>query len=186
MTLSNRQPTTKKYDFHEIIDLHQRAIYRYLVRCTGNIDDAQELFQDTFLRAHRAYVGLSADANHQAWLFRIATNLVNNYIRSRERRRKVFLDGAVLAVSHSTSSNSSNSSDAEDALQLQETTHILLKALQALPFRQRTALIQRQFEGLDYRLIAENLECSEDTARAHVYQALRKLRIRWHQMNGGN
>lgn len=179
MTLSDQQPTTKKYDFHEIIDRHQRAIYRYLVRCTGNIDDAQELFQDTFLRAHRAYVGLSADANHQAWLFRIATNLVKNYIRSRERRRKVFVDGAAPAASHSTSSNTSN---AEDDLQLQETAHILLKALQALPFRQRTALIQRQFEGLDYRLIAENLECSEDTARAHVYQALRKLRIRWHQM----
>ena len=183
MTLSNRQPTTKLYDFHEIIELHQRAIYRYLVRCTGNIDDAQELFQDTFLRAHRAYAGLSPDANHQAWLFRIATNLVKNYIRSRERRRKVFVDGAAPAASHSTSSNSSN---AEDTLQLQETAHILLKALQALPFRQRTALIQRQLEGLDYRLIAENLECSEGTARAHVYQALRKLRIRWHQMNDEN
>ena len=183
MTLPDRQLTTKKYDFHEIIDRHQQAIYRYLVRCTGNIDDAQELFQDTFLRAHRAYVSLSADANHQAWLFRIATNLVKNYIRSRERRRKIFVDGEAPAASHSTSSSTAN---AEDDLQSQETAHILLKALQALPFRQRTALIQRQFEGLDYRLIAENLECSEDTARAHVYQALRKLRIRWHQMNDEN
>ena len=54
--------------------------------------------------------------------------------------------------------------------------------VQTLPFRQRTALIQRHFEDLGYRLIAENLECSEGTARAHVYQTLRKLRIRWHQM----
>ncbi len=183
MTLSDRQPTTKKYDFHEIIDHHQQSIYRYLVRRTGHIDDAQELFQDTFLRAHRAYVGLSPDANHQAWLFRIATNLVKNYIRSQQRRRKVFVDGEVPAPLHSTSSNTSN---AEDDLQSQETAHMLLKALQALPFRQRTALIQRQFEGLDYRLIAENLECSEGTARAHVYQALRKLRIRWQQMNDEN
>lgn len=180
MTLSDRQLTTQKYNFHEIMDRNQSAIYRYLVRCTGNIDDAQELFQDTFLRAHRAYVGLSPDANHPAWLFRIATNLVKNYIRSRKRRRKVFVDGEALAPSNSASSNTSN---AEDDLQSQETARILLKALQALPFRQRTALIQRQFEGLDYRLIAENLECSEGTARAHVYQALRKLRIRWHEVN---
>ena len=180
MTLSDRQPTTEKYDFHEIIDRHQRAIYRYLVRCTGNIDDAQKLFQDTFLRAHRAYAGLSNDANHQAWLFRIATNLVKNYIRSRERRRKVFVDGEAPVSSHSSNSNTAHT---EDDLQSQESAHILLNALQALPFQQRTALIQRQFEGLDYRLIAENLECSEGTARAHVYQALRKLRIRWHQMN---
>ena len=180
MTLSEGQPTTEKYDFHGIIDRHQRAIYRYLVRCTGNIDDAQELFQDTFLRAHRAYAGLSNDANHQAWLFRIATNLVKNYIRSRERRRKVFVDGEAPVSSHGANSNTAHT---EDDLQSQESAHILLNALQALPFRQRTALIQRQFEGLGYRLIAENLECSEGTARAHVYQALRKLRIRWHQMN---
>ena len=119
MTLSDRQPTTEKYDFHEIIDRHQRAIYRYLVRCTGNIDDAQELFQDTFLRAHRAYVGLSTDANHQAWLFRIATNLVKNYIRGQQRRRKVFVDEEASASSNNTSSN------AEDDLQSQETAHIL-------------------------------------------------------------
>jgi RNA polymerase sigma-70 factor (ECF subfamily) len=58
-----------------------------------------------------------------------------------------------------------------------ETAHTLLTAIDALPFRQRVALVQRQFEGLDYPAIAANLGCSQDSARAHVYQALRKLRL---------
>lgn len=51
--------------------------------------------------------------------------------------------------------------------------------LDRLSFRQRTAVIQRQIEGLAYREIAGNLNCSEQTARAHVYQGLRKLRAGW-------
>ena len=63
------QPGNTARAFGEIVDLHQRSVYRYLVRCTGKDDDAQELFQETFLRAYRAYADLPADANHRAWLF---------------------------------------------------------------------------------------------------------------------
>ena len=58
-----------------------------------------------------------------------------------------------------------------------ETARTLLTSIEALPFHQRAALIQRQFEGLDYHTIATNLGCSLESARAHVYQALRKLRL---------
>jgi DNA-directed RNA polymerase specialized sigma24 family protein len=51
-----------------------------------------------------------------------------------------------------------------------------LAVIDDLPFHQRAALIQRQFDGLDYAAIAVHLGCSQESARAHVYQALRKLR----------
>lgn len=161
--------------FGEIVDLHQHSVYRYLIRCTGNSDDAQELFQETFLRAYRAYGDLPTDANHQAWLFRIATNLVKNYIRDRQRYRKIFVaDGPIP-------SSKVHPTTPEQTFHSQETAQLLLNAIGALPFRQRTALIQRQLEGLAYREIAENLGCSENSARAHVYQALKKLRTCWRQ-----
>lgn len=165
--------------FGEIVDLHQRSVYRYLIRCTGNGDDAQELFQETFLRAHRAYGDLPTDANHRAWLFRIATNLVKNYIRGRQRHRKVFVadDPRPSSKGHPTTP--------EQTFHSQETAQLLLNAIGALPFRQRTALIQRQLEGLAYREIAANLGCSEDSARAHVYQALKKLRAYWQRVTTG-
>ena len=174
-------PATEKLSntaraFGEIVDLHQRSVYRYLVRCTGNGDDAQELFQETFLRAYRAYTELPADANQRAWLFRIATNLVKNYIRARQRYRKVFV------ADESSPSLKVHPTTPEQTFHSQETAQVLLNALRALPFRQRTAVIQRQLEGLAYREIAENLDCSEDSARAHVYQALKKLRAYWQRV----
>lgn len=165
--------------FGEIVDLHQRAVYRYLIRCTGNGDDAQELFQETFLRAYRAYADLPTDANHRAWLFRIATNLVKNYIRGRQRYRKIFVADGPLP------SSEIQPTTPEQMLHSQETAQLLLNAIGVLPFRQRTALIQRQLEGLAYREIAANLHCSEDSARAHVYQALKKLRAYWQRVTTG-
>lgn len=175
MTQTTKQSENKAKTFGEIVDLNQHAIYRYLVRCTGNRDDAQELFQDTFLRSHRAYAELPADANHRAWLFRIATNLVKNYIRGRQRYRKVF--GADEAAFPSNGQPNTP----EQMFHSHETAQVIFDAIQALSFRQRTAVIQRQLEGLTYAEIAENLHCSEDSARAHVYQALKKLRAFWQQ-----
>ena len=179
MALVTAQSGNKARVFGEIVDLHQHAVYRYLVRCTGNDDDAQELFQETFLRAYRAYADLPTDANHRAWLFRVATNLVKNYIRGRQRYRKVFVADAPLP------SPGLHPATPEQAVHSQETAQVLLNALRALPFKQRTALIQRQLEGFAYREIAENLDCSEDSARAHVYQALKKLRADWQRSATG-
>lgn len=165
--------------FSRLVDLNQRAVYRYLVRCTGNEDDAQELFQETFLRAQRAYAKLAPDANQRAWLFRIATNLVKNHARSRRRYRNVFVS------ERTTGPSGGQPTTPEHALHARQTARILIHLLDRLSFRQRTAVIQRQLEGLPYREIAENLHCSQETARAHVYQGLRKLRAGWQDACAG-
>ena len=107
---------------------------------------------------------------------RIAVNLSKNYVRDRQRRGRVLvdeeqgysLDGEFLAEA---------GTDMEGTMISRETARTLLTTIEALPFHQRAALIQRQFEGLDYHTIAANLGCSLESARAHVYQALRKLRL---------
>ncbi|MCS6926796.1 MAG: sigma-70 family RNA polymerase sigma factor [Candidatus Binatia bacterium] len=160
--------------FPEVVTRHQQAVYRYLYRCTRNPQDTQDLFQETFLRAYRAYAALPADADHRAWLMRIAINLSKNYVRDRRRRmlveenRESEEKGELLLKT---------GMDTEETMIARETAQRLLAAIDALPFRQRTALIQRQFEGLEYHVIANNLACSPEAARAHVYQALRKLRL---------
>lgn len=159
--------------FVTLIDTHQHAVYRYLVRCTGNEDDAQDLFQETFLRAHRAYAAFSGDTGHRAWLFRIATNLAKNHVRAQRRRGNVFVSGCEPAPP------ARQPVTPEHLLHSGQTARALQGLLDRLSFRQRTAVIQRQIEGLTYREIAGNLNCSEQTARAHVYQGLRKLRAGW-------
>ena len=174
--MSATQRQDERLPFAEVVTLHQKPVYGYLLRFTRNPHDAQDLFHDTFLHACRAYAALPADADLRAWLMRIAVNLSKNYVRDRQRRGRVLvdeaqghsLDGELLAEAHT---------DAEDTMISRETARTLLATIETLPFRQRAALVQRQFEGLDYQAIAANLGCSPESARAHVYQALRKLRL---------
>src|SRR5574342_750517 len=73
--------------FEAIVATHHGEIHRYLARVTARPAEADDLSQETFLRAFRAYRALPADANVRAWLFAIATNLYRNSLRSAKRRR---------------------------------------------------------------------------------------------------
>src|SRR5262245_49410843 len=73
--------------FDGIVAAHHAEIYRYLLRVTGRPAEADDLSQETFLRAYRAHHALPLDANVRAWLFAIATNLTRNHFRSEKRRR---------------------------------------------------------------------------------------------------
>jgi RNA polymerase sigma-70 factor, ECF subfamily len=176
MAMSAARQQVDRLPFAEVVTLHQRAIYGYLLHFTRNLHDAQDLFQETFLRAYRAYAVLPTDADVRAWLMRIAVNLSKNYVRDRRRRNRVLADEE-QGQDHEHAFIAEYNNDTEQTMISRETAHTLLTTIDALPFRQRTALIQRQFEGLEYDAIAANLECSPESARAHVYQALRKLRF---------
>jgi RNA polymerase sigma-70 factor (ECF subfamily) len=176
MAMSARQSKIERLPFAEVVSLHQKAVYGYLLRFTRNPHDAQDLFQDTFLRAHRAYAALPAEVDLRAWLMRIAINLTKNFVRDRQRRSRVLveenLDNALVEERQPAASMHT-----EGIMISREVARKLLATIDTLPFHQRAALVQRQFEGLDYQAIATNLNCSQESARAHVYQALRKLRL---------
>src|ERR1051325_6509712 len=73
--------------FEAVMATQHAEIYRYLRRVTFRSAEAEDLSQETFLRAFRAYRALAPDANVRAWLFAIATNLFRNSLRSGKRRR---------------------------------------------------------------------------------------------------
>src|SRR6185503_3681132 len=74
--------------FEALMSDHHAEIYRYVLRVTGRRQDADDLAQETFLRAFRAHRALPPDANVRAWLFTIATNLCRNHFRGEARRRR--------------------------------------------------------------------------------------------------
>lgn len=154
--------------FDSIIDLYQREIYRYALHLTRNQADADDLYQDTFLKAYRAYDRLDGTPNYRAWLYRIATNtfLSDRRKAGRERPLDLLTDGEVAAVQEDQPA----SLDARDLLMEIE------QFIQTLPEKQRVALVLRKYQEFDYRQIGEVLKCSEEAARANVYEALRKLR----------
>lgn len=148
---------------------HHAEIYRYVLRVTGRRQDADDLAQETFLRAFRAHRTLPPDANSRAWLFTIATNLTRNHFRSQKRRRLAY----ALVV---TETRATDDERPDTVTMSQEIGAAVEKVVSGLPLRQRLAFLQRKVHGLDYEAIGQSLECSAETARAHVFQALRKVR----------
>lgn len=160
--------------FETFVTVHHPEIHRYLRRMTARASEADDLSQETFLRAYRAFPALPEDANVRAWLFAIATNLFRNHVRA-EKRRSTF-QAAVLARGSEMSGN-----DPEGESVYQETRTLVEAVVAGLPLKQRTAFVLRKIHELDYETIARTLDCSTDSARAHVFQALRKIR---HGLNG--
>ncbi len=155
--------------FEAVVSAHHGEICRYLRRMIGRAGDADDLSQETFLRAYRAYRSLPGDANVRAWLFSIATNLARNHFRSETRRRRAY--GEVRASARETVDS------AQEAVLVSRETGALVEGIvRRLPLKQRLAFTQRKIHGLDYEAIGRSLGCSAESARAHVFQALRKIR----------
>jgi RNA polymerase sigma-70 factor (ECF subfamily) len=156
-------------DFEAIVLTHHGEIHRYLGRVTARASEADDLAQETFLRAYRAWSGLPPDTNHRAWLYAIATNAYRNHLRSERRRQ----------AAHATVRVTRPAADAggpEGEAAASEIRALVEDAIRRLPLRQRLAFTMRKLEALDYESIGRSLDCSAETARAHVFQALRKIR----------
>lgn len=147
---------------------HGIELARHLRRMVRDDEVAQDLLQDTFLRAHRALARLDADANERAWLYRIATNAALNWLRGRARERRVLERHAREIDVHLPSAGRGVHDDERAAL---------WQKVAALPERQRVALTLRIADEMEYGDIAERMSCTEATARANVYQATKKLRL---------
>jgi RNA polymerase sigma-70 factor (ECF subfamily) len=161
--------------FEEIMRRHEREILRYLLRVSGNREDAADLFQETWLRAYRAYPRLDSENGARPWLYAIATNLCRNRARDSARRARVVVpDKEELPAADTIGKDQrfDHENEGYAAVHLRE-------LISDLPIKQQQALHLRYFAGLGYAAMANALGCSEDSARANVSQAMRKLKARW-------
>jgi RNA polymerase sigma-70 factor (ECF subfamily) len=148
---------------------HGLELARHLRRIVRDDEAAQDLLQDTFLRAHRALARLDGQANVRAWLYRIATNVALNHVRDRARERRAMDAHAREAPGHAAFDGGAERDD--------ERRRALWRRVAELPERQRVALTLRIADELDYTAIAARMGISAEAARANVYQATRKLRL---------
>lgn len=158
--------------FDDTLARHGAEIYRYALHLTRNRPDADDLYQDTALKAFRAWNRLPCDANHRAWLYRIATNTFLSDKRKTSRLRSLDADAAAETIPAANRDHDGRL-DAGDLLCDVEAF------IAALPPKQRAALVQRKYLDMGYPEIAASLGSSEDAARRSVHEALRKLRDRF-------
>lgn len=157
--------------FEMVLERYQTEIFRFAVHLTRNQADADDLYQETVLKAYRAFDRLDGEANHRAWLYRIATNTFLSDRRKRGRERP--LDDVQASQLPGKATDDAARLDAGKLLREVDAF------VASLPDKQRLALIQRKYHDLSYADIAINLRCSEAAARANVHEALRKLRNRF-------
>ncbi len=149
---------TDPLTFGQLLERHERELFAYALRLSGQRADAEDLYQDTFLAAFRAWPP-PRRGNERAWLYRIATNRAID----RERRAKrIVANVDDLAIAAPT----------RDDVTLVD----LAGAIETLPAGQRAAFVLRKVQGLGYAEIATALDCSEEAARARVSEALRKVK----------
>ncbi|MGH7796839.1 MAG: RNA polymerase sigma factor [Candidatus Binatia bacterium] len=161
--------------FEQIVQQHERGIMRYLLRVSGNRQDAADLFQETWLRAYRAYPRLKPESDVRPWLYAIAVNLSRNRARDGARRARVLVADDQENPAADRIGKVHRSLDENDGY---AAVH-MRELMAALPAKQREALHLRYFAGLDYAEIAAAVDCSQQSARANVSQAIRKLKSMW-------
>lgn len=166
-------------DFQTEAMPHLDALYRYALRLTRNDKDAEDLVQDTFLRAFRFWGNYQQGTNCKAWLFRIMKNLFLNKIDKRKRSPDpTSLDDTEEWYLYSQLKEAGPDAVREDPasiFELKDWTEQIQEAIQRLPEDFREPLVLFDGEGMSYQEIADLLELPIGTVRSRLNRARKKL-----------
>lgn len=156
--------------FDELVRLTYSDVYRLAVKLTGNEADANDVVQDTYVRAFRHLRRFRGDASFSTWLYRIASNCASSFLSRRGRHRYESL--TVVEDIAATDLDDDPSLSAE-ASSLRTTIE---RALEQLPARLRAVVELRELEDLSHREIAERLGISESATKVRLHRARQTLR----------
>jgi RNA polymerase sigma-70 factor (ECF subfamily) len=157
--------------FEELVITYQHRLFAVAARMLGSRAEAEEIAQETFLRAHRALPDFRGDARLGTWLYGIASRLCLNRLASSERRLARRDDDALAdAVAPGP--------DAAARLERSELEAALREAIAALPEERRIVVILRDIEGLSYEEIAEALQLEPGTVRSRLHRARMDLKAK--------
>lgn len=163
-------------EFSRVVETHRPQIFRFLLSSTRDVDLAETLTQECFLKAHRNWGSFRGESTAMTWLMRIAINLQKDHWRNRRmqfwrqtRTNSVDLDEASEWLP-------SGERSVEQRLLAREQVGRVWKAVEGLSERQRTVFLLRYVEEQELSEIARATGLSEGTVKAHLSRALGKVR----------
>lgn len=180
-TLVARARTGDADAYRVLVERHGRALFRLAFRMTGNPQDAEDVVQESFLRAYRQLAKFDERASFGTWLYRIASNCSLDLVRSRKRRSEhqalaeSSVDPGGPAVDPMLSVPSHDPTP-ERAAMSGEVRDRLAEAMNELSATERTAFVLRHFEGMRIEEVSRVLECQPGAAKHSVFRAVQKLR----------
>jgi len=165
--------------FELLLRKYRIPLVNFLYRMVHDSAGAEDLAQEVFLRVYRARKQYAPSAKFTTWMFRIATNLALNSVRdNRNRQREVSIDQAVDVGDDERPPMDIPDlrPTVEQYLVARIRSEMILQAIQALPERQRAAVLLHKYQQLDYDEIARILECSESALKSLLFRAYETLR----------
>jgi RNA polymerase sigma-70 factor (ECF subfamily) len=164
--------------FRVLVERHSRQVFRLAFRMTGNEHDAEDLVQETFLRACKQLHSYDGRASFATWLYRIASNCSVDLLRSRQSRQRRIVDLAPdLRDSGDPLESFPTKSPSPETLSMgADITRLLTPAMRQLSEKERAAFVLRHYEGLSIEEISQALNIRQSAAKHSIFRAVQKLR----------
>lgn len=154
-----------------LVKRYEKPLYNYILRMSGQHANAEDLFQETWLKVYRFKDKYKPDRAFKPWLYQIATNVYRDWGRKKGRAHEVPLESVEATQSAPNRDNPSHAS------QRHELAVALKQAVEALPEKQRAVFWMARYEGMSYEDIAQSLEVPIGTVKSRMNHAVRQLRV---------
>lgn len=170
--LVDRAKQGERQAFDQLVSKYQRRLLRLLVRIVHDPAEAEDVVQETFIKAYRGLRHFRGDAAFYTWLYRIGVNTAKNHL-ARLARRAPTATGtdAEQADAQERSELLHDISTPESMLASKQIAETVNAAIDALPLELRTAIVLREIEGLSYEEIADVMACPIGTVRSRIFRA---------------
>ncbi len=156
--------------FDELVKATYARVHGLALRLTGNEHDADDVVQDTYVRAYRGLRKFRGDARFSTWLHRITANSASTLMGRSQRHRHTDLDSVINLADHRADI------DPEFQAQNEAVRSRLRRALDSLPDRLRSVVVLRDVHGMSHREIASELGITEAAAKVRLHRARARLR----------
>ena len=161
-------------DFEKLVTAYEKNVYNLALRMVGDPEDAADMTQETFIKAYRALSSFRGDSKFSSWLYRIASNVCLDFLRSHSRHPQVSLSSAD-EDDRTTFELPDMSRNPEEQLMKKLSMEAVRRGLEQLPEQQRQILVLRELGGLSYAELARILGLEEGTVKSRIFRARKRL-----------
>lgn len=163
-------------EFARVVETHRPQIFRFLLASLRDVDLAETLTQECFLKAHRNWKHFRGDSSAMTWLMRIAINLQKDHWRNRRLQFWRQTQANAVGIEEASEWLPNGERNAEQQILARERVAQVWKAVEGLSERQRTVFLLRYVEERELAEIAQATGLSEGTVKAHLSRALGRVR----------
>lgn len=163
-----QQGDSRSFDL--LVLKYQHRVIALIRRFVKNEAEAEDLAQETFIKAFRALANFRGDSKFYTWLYRIAVNTAKNSLEVNKRRPSSDVDIDEIGE-YAFDEHLQQQDTPENMLASEDMQRVVSEALDALPEDLRRALMLREFDGLSYEAIAQEMGCPIGTVRSRIFRA---------------